>query len=285
MTPETINPVVDEKAREYKDRNLQGLGPQKLFKMKILLKRQLKDISVEFDAPLDISIPVIPGEQGVNCFYAPWPEAWPLASGDFIGDTRKGGAVNFFNLRINPHGNGTHTECVGHIALERVNICESLRRFHFLARLASVFPRKQENGDRVIALEDIREIIAPQSVEALVLRTMPNDAGKRQMNYSGTNPPYLSAAAMQYIVDCGIMHLLIDLPSVDREEDGGALAAHRIFWQYPGPSVRRECTITELIYADSSIPDGDYLLNLQVASIFLDAVPSKPVLYRIQTGE
>jgi arylformamidase len=249
--------------------------------MKILLKRQFDNISVQLDEPVDISIPLIPGEQGVNCFYAPWPEAWPVESGDFIGDTRKGGAVNFFNLKVNPHGNGTHTECVGHIAHERINIYESLRRFHFFARLASVYPRKQENGDRIIALEDVREIIAPESAEALILRTMPNDARKCRMNYSGTNPPYISADAMQYIVDCGIMHLLVDLPSVDREEDGGKLAAHRIFWQYPGPSVRKECTITELIYVGSAIPDGDYLLNLQVASLFLDAVPSKPVLYRI----
>jgi len=246
---------------------------------RLLLKRQKKLYEVYLDRPADISIPIRPGEQGVNCFYAPWPEAWPVIAGNFTGDTRKGGAVNFFNLSINPHGNGTHTECVGHIALDRVSIYEVLRNFHFFARLGSVYPRKQENGDRVIDLEDVKEIIAPGEAEALVLRTLPNDSFKCRTNYSGANPPYFSSAAMQYLVDCGIEHLLVDLPSVDREEDGGALSAHKIFWQYPGLNSRRHCTITELVYACPDLSDGDYWLNLQVASLILDVSPSKPVLY------
>ena len=246
---------------------------------KILLERQNKKYEVYLETPLDISIPIDPGQQGVNCFHAPWPEAWPVEAGNFIGDTRKGGAVNFFNLKINPHGNGTHTECVGHISTERVSIYETLRKFHFFARLVSVYPRKQDNGDRVIVKEDLRELIAPGDAEALVLRTLPNDPIKCRTNYSGANPPYIAATAMQYLVDCGIDHLLVDLPSVDREEDGGVLDAHKIFWQYPDPQTRRHCTITELVYVSPDLSDGDYWLNLQVASLILDVSPSKPVLY------
>lgn len=249
--------------------------------MKILFEWQHRKYKACLDQPIDLSIPVKPGEQGVNCFYAPWPEAWPVEAGEFIGDTITGGAVNFYNIKINPHGNGTHTECVGHIALERVYIHESLQRFHFFARLATIYPRKQANGDRVLLLEDIKEVITPGVAEALILRTMPNDEIKRRTNYSGTNPPYLSADAMQYIVDCGVEHLLVDLPSVDREEDGGQLAAHKIFWQYPGPFVRKHSTITELIYVEPEVRDGDYLLNLQIASLYLDASPSKPAIYPI----
>jgi hypothetical protein len=40
-------------------------------------------------------------------------------------------------------------------------------------------------------------------------------------------------------------------------------------------------TITEMIYADSSIADGMYMLNLQVASFRNDAAPSRPVLYKL----
>ena len=103
-------------------------------------------------------------------------------------------------------------------------------------------------------------------------------------NYSGANPPYLHHKAISYLVERGVEHLLLDLPSVDREEDGGQLLGHRAFWQYP-ESPRAHCTITELIYVNNSIRDGLYLLNLQVASFEIDASPSKPVLYALEPFE
>jgi arylformamidase len=59
------------------------------------------------------------------------------------------------------------------------------------------------------------------------------------------------------------------------------LAAHHTFWQYPA-QPRTHCTITELIYVNNSIPDGLYLLNIQIASFEIDASPSKPVLYSLE---
>lgn len=44
---------------------------------------------------------------------------------------------------------------------------------------------------------------------------------------------YFSQDAMCYINALEVKHLLVDLPSVDRENDGGRLAAHRIFWNLP----------------------------------------------------
>jgi hypothetical protein len=86
--------------------------------------------------------------------------------------------------------------------------------------------------------------------------------------------------AVEYLVGQGISHLLIDLPSVDREEDGGRLLSHKAFWNYPEhPQTHR--TITELVYVPNSIKDGSYLLNLQIASFEIDVSPSKPVLYEI----
>jgi hypothetical protein len=83
---------------------------------------------------------------------------------------------------------------------------------------------------------------------------------------------------MQLIVDAGVQHLLIDLPSVDREEDGGALAAHHLFWNVPAaPNFQK--TITELIYVPNEISDGDYILNLQVSNFANDAAPSRPMLF------
>lgn len=248
--------------------------------MEIIIPFEGENYRVELDTPIDISIPLVAGEANPNCFYAPYPEFWPVEAPEFgfIGDTNQGGAVNFYNLKINPHGNGTHTECVGHISQEKYNINQCLRRFHFFAKLISVWPQRLDNGDRVILRKQLVDALQGMKTEALVLRTLPNDDWKLRQNYSGSNPPYVHHEAIAFLVNQGVKHLLIDLPSVDREEDAGGLLAHKAFWQYP-EEVRTNCTITELIYVPTVVPDGDYLLNLQIASLELDVSPSKPVLY------
>jgi arylformamidase len=84
----------------------------------------------------------------------------------------------------------------------------------------------------------------------------------------------------------GIDHWVVDLPSVDREEDGGALACHRAFWGLssnattPGPEARSHATITELVYVPQGAQDGTWSLSLQVSPLANDAAPSRPVLHR-----
>jgi hypothetical protein len=42
--------------------------------------------------------------------------AFSVVDGDFIGKgLLQGSSTNFNNIYFNPHGHGTHTECVGHI--------------------------------------------------------------------------------------------------------------------------------------------------------------------------
>jgi len=204
----------------------------------------------------------------------------PVRAGDFVGSVKAGGVVNYYQVQLNPHGNGTHTECVGHLAPEHFSLQDSLRRFHFMARLYTVYPTQMPDGDRVITREQLEDCLPDFGVEALILRTMPNSEDKCRRHYSGTNPPYLSADATAWMAERGILHLLIDLPSVDREEDGGKLAAHKAFWQYPA-RPRMDATITELIFVNNMITDGLYLLNLQICSLSLDASPSKPVIYAL----
>lgn len=244
-----------------------------------------KDYKIDLSKPIDISMPLAPGMDNANCFYAPFVDISPLKAGDFIGDTQQGGVVNFMNVRINPHGNGTHTECVGHISKERFILDHCLKNFFFKAHLISIYPTKLDNGDRVITLDSIRMLLGDASEndfgKAIIIRTLPNDEGKLSRQYSGTNPPYVDHLAMKYLVESGFEHLLIDLPSVDREQDEGKLLAHKAFWQYPY-DVRKTCTITELIYIPDSIKDGDYFLDILITSLQMDASPSKPVLFEIQ---
>ncbi len=249
--------------------------------MQIELTFQNQCYQADLTRPIDISIPLREGLETVNCFYAPPLETSPVIVGDFIGATAQGGAVNFLNVKINPHGNGTHTECVGHIAKEPYSINQCLKNFHFFAKLVSIYPQKTVNGDRVIFREQVAEALGDSIPEAVVIRTMPNDDLKLRTNYSGSNPPYVHHETMTWLVTQGVQHLLIDLPSVDREEDGGQLLAHRAFWRYPD-QVRKNSTISELIYVPNSVKDGLYLLSIQIASFEIDVSPSKPVLYKLQ---
>lgn len=239
---------------------------------------------VDLNRPLDISIPLREGPENVNCFYAPFVEMEPVRAGSFVGSTALGGPVNFFNVRLNPHGNGTHTECVGHIARESFSLNKCLTKFHFIAKLHSVLPQRLPDGDRVITRAQLEGALVPGEAEAFIIRTLPNTGDKYLRHYSGTNPPYMAAEAMDWLVEQGVEHLLIDLPSVDREEDGGALAAHHVFWQYP-EATREGATISELIFVNNLIVDGLYLLNIQVTSLELDASPSKPVLYALEKAD
>jgi arylformamidase len=242
-----------------------------------IITKNDKTYTADLSKPLDISIPLREGFENVNCFYAPPVLIEPVVFGDFVGSTQQGGSLNFKNVRLNPHGNGTHTECVGHIAKEIYNLPDYLKIFHFFSKLVTIIPTA-EKGDRIIYKKQIEAILSLNETNALIIRTFPNDDLKKRTNHSGANPTYIHHEAMAYIVECGVEHLLVDMPSVDREEDGGKLLSHKAFWKFPD-EIRKNATITELIYAPNIIKDGFYLLNIQITALELDASPSKPVIY------
>ena len=128
---------------------------------------------------------------------------------------------------------------------------------------------------------------APFEPLALVIRTLPNTLTKRHQDYSDSTPPYLSREAAELLVERGIEHLVIDLPSIDRSHDEGRLTAHRIFFGLPPGSIelaqatRARATVTELAYIPDAVTDGLYLLELQVPALGGDAVPSRPLLYAL----
>jgi kynurenine formamidase len=122
-------------------------------------------------------------------------------------------------------------------------------------------------------------------LKALIIRTLPNDNTKMSRNYSAQKPPFLSLDAMNFITELGVEHILVDLPSIDRAYDQGKLNTHHLFWNVASGSHETSShslvnkTITEMIYAADEIPDGSYLLNLQIAPFASDAAPSRPLLY------
>lgn len=240
-----------------------------------------KEYKVDLFNPIDISMPLHTGAEATSAWYVPPMKLEPVVMGDWVGDVNRGGSVNFRNVTFNPHGNGTHTECVGHISKEFYTINAGLKRFMFVAELITVLPQELANGDFVITRKQLEALLTVQPVpEALVIRTLGNGPVKLHTNYSNTNPPYMLMEAIEYLNEKGVLHLLIDMPSVDREQDGGKLEAHHCFWNYP-ELPRLDKTITELIYVPNEVQDGTYILNLQIASFENDASPSKPVLYKL----
>jgi len=241
--------------------------------MKLTLGKDGRHYSFQTEKGMDLSISMNP--KGPRAWYVEPMRIEPVRTEQFLGSVAEGGAVNFRDVYFNPHGHGTHTENVGHIVDTNVPVVNSISSSHFFANLISVELKNQSN-DWVVSEESLEGF--DLKVEALIIRTKPNDHSKVQRQYSGTNFPYLTLGAMQRIVDAGVQHLLIDLPSVDREEDGGALAAHHLFWNVPvEPNFQK--TITELIYVPNEIADGTYLLNLQVSNFANDAAPSRPMLF------
>lgn len=248
--------------------------------MKTTIEYKSKKFKIDLSKPLDISIPLRATKNNINAWYIGEPKIEPVKTDDWIGSVSKGSSVNFNNIYFNPHGHGTHTECVGHITKEVHSINQNLKQFFFLAEVISVAPEKYFD-DYIISKKQIELLLKGKSPEALIVRTMPNMKEKKNRQYSNTNWPYLTDDAMVYVRERGIKHFLIDLPSVDRERDGGKLTVHKAFWDFEG-EVRMDCTITEFIYVPNKVKDGSYFLNLQIAPFENDATPSKPVLYKIE---
>jgi kynurenine formamidase len=270
---------------------------------KIEHKNQI--FKIDLSKPIDISIPLTNTDENPVAWYIEKPVIEPVVFGDWIGKVSEGkSSTNFNNIFFNPHGHGTHTECLGHITKDFYSINQSLKQFFFLARLITVEP--EMIGEDLVITKDqvqkamhisislnlkISDILSTSTsdgvmVEALIIRTLPNQTEKKSRKYSNTNPPYLSEDAAAFIRESEIQHLLIDLPSVDKEHDEGKLLAHKAFWNvkntvHLNTDARLNATITEMIFVSDEIEDGNYLLNLQIASFENDASPSKPVLYKI----
>lgn len=238
-----------------------------------------RKLQIDLTQPLDLSIPITGKVSNVNAWYIGPPKIEPeIIDGETIS-VANGAVVNFNTITFNPHSHCTHTETVGHITEKVYSINKYLTQFFFLAEVVTVAPEKL-GKDYVISKKQLQFALGNKKREAIVIRTMPNTREKFSKQYSNTNPTYLLEDAAEYLKSKDIKHLLIDLPSVDKEQDEGELLAHNAFWNTSG-KLRLDATITEFIYVSNKIEDGCYMLNLQIAPFENDASPSKPILYKV----
>jgi kynurenine formamidase len=239
-----------------------------------------RKLKIDFSKPLDISIPLEASKNNVNAWYVGEPRIEPEKDGEWVAAVSEGASVNFNNIQFNPHAHGTHTECAGHITEKVHSINKNLKQFFFLAEVITVAPENYLK-DKVISKKQIMFALGNKKRDAIIIRTIPNTKEKLSKQYSNTNWTYLQEDAVKFLVKKGIKHLLIDLPSIDREKDGGELVGHNAFWNTSG-KLRLDATITEFIFVPNAVEDGEYFLNLQIAPFENDATPSKPILYKIE---
>ncbi|MDQ3072062.1 MAG: cyclase family protein, partial [Bacteroidota bacterium] len=144
--------------------------------MKLQTHIRYRDRTYEIDlgCPLDLSIPV-GRKNSPNAFYLPAPRYTTVEEGGFTGNVTRGGSCNVENILFSPHGNGTHTECAGHIAVEAFTVNSAVKEYFFPALLISITPGA-EGDDRIITGELIKELVPENTkgMTALIIRTLPN---------------------------------------------------------------------------------------------------------------
>jgi len=250
-------------------------------KLKSLLNWHGEAYVWNMDQPIDITREIDPiGGRYTRCFYAPSPEAYPLSYGDTTLSTAQGAPVNSYNLQINIHGTGTHTETVRHISSEGPMLISAMKQFLHVAQLIIITPERIEE-DLVVTRALLEAAQIDASIVSLVVKTTKTDQVGEVHDFSGTNPPYFHPDAIAYLVDLGIAHLVVDLPSVDREEDGGKVLSHKTFWAKSVSTHRENCTITELVFIPESLDPGLYLLSISPVKLNLDAAMSRVILYQL----
>lgn len=248
-----------------------------------------KWVKIDGQNPIDLSLSTGVNGENPNAFYINPAQFEPIRVGGFIGSVGEGGSANCEVLTLCAHGNGTHTECVGHISENRIALPEIWQDGFHLAQLVSL--ELEEKG--YFSLEQVSSVHWAEGISAVVFRSLPNGNWKKSNNWSGNNAPYFQSSALKFLADKGITHLLTDFPSVDPEEDNGLLEAHHAWWGVPYRSqgnfkqqvstqqTRSKSTITELIFIPSTVEDGIYGLQIQIPNLMTDAVPSRPLLYPI----
>jgi arylformamidase len=260
------------------------------------------DVQLDLLQPLSVALEQHFDSRQPRYFAAPPATSMPLQIGEFTGDVAQGGSGNCRQITLVPHCNGTHTEGVGHLTRDAHHVLHVVPTQLLPAVLLTVTPVSvaatpedsmppPEPDDLLVTRAAIsaawpRDL--PWQPRALLLRTLPNPPAKRRRDYEQEPAAYLTRQAVNDLVMRGIEHLVLDLPSLDRDHDQGRLTGHRLFFGLPAGSTtladahRAHCTLTELAWFDPSIPDGCYALSLQVPAFDGDAVPSRPLLYALQ---
>ena len=278
--------------------------------MKFTLTNNDTQYNVRFDKAVSIAIALDFNGKQPNHFGVPLATQEVYQADGFVGDTANGGSCNVTTIETTPHCNGTHTETVHHIVDQEVLINDVIPKRPLIAALVDVTPvqaagknetyrPKLAGSDQLITRDSLKQAFAKATensialdnlpLDAIVVRTEPNEIKKKTLHYGkDVEPAFFSIQAMEWIVEKGFDHLLVDLPSVDKMYDEGKLTCHHLFWNVPELSHSltelswTHKTITEMIFVPKEVDEGVYGLWFQAPSFCLDAAPSNPILLPLE---
>lgn len=238
---------------------------------------------VDMDKGIDLSIENNFSGNAPIFYGSEQPKAIPQRYGDFVGDLKTGGSCNVPVISCNIHCTGTHTECISHVLDSKVRIPDKCPKGLIPAHVITVQPENSNyiedlyhcdiSDHLVISKRNIKQKIL-KSYQALIIRTLPNDKSKLTRNYDEYPAPFFTNDAIDYICELGVKHLLVDIPSIDKPDDGGMLGNHRSFF-------KKGDTISELLFIPDSLRDGFGFLQIQIPSWSLDSAPSRPIFFPI----
>ena len=238
---------------------------------------------------------------------------FPIGGGRVLR-VEDGASVNCDGLHLHPHGDGCHAESVAHVLP-----ADDARALAGRAMLAATPPLLcgllldvateplgatgeryaglHDAADRVLARralerawQDARAVALDLPVEALLLRVYRPPLAE-SFDFSGSAAPYPTAEALDLLVGLGARWLIVDLPSIDREDDGGSTPNHRRWWGLDGgdghaldgpPALRG---IVELARFPAALPAGPVAVALGLAPIESDAVPAGLRVARLVRSE
>jgi kynurenine formamidase len=259
-----------------------------------------RTVTSDLDEGIDIGIPLRFKDRQPAAFGAPPATAHPFEAGGATFDTRLGAGCNVSTVVFIPHCNGTHTESIRHITDDGPSIHAVAPLGLIPATVITVTPEPasttadsydppKRDHDQLITRSSLHALRQAdrEFLEAVLIRTAPNDPGKLTRDYAQEPGPHLSLEAVEHLILLGARHLLVDMASIDRPDDDGVMSIHhRWFGVPPGSSAMvdpdaAQRTVTEMIYVPDAVEDGPWLLQIHTAPFDSDAAPSRPVLFPV----
>ena len=238
---------------------------------------------MDTDKGIDLSIRNDFSGRAPTFYGSEQPRYKALRSGNFVGDIKEGGSCNVPIVTLDIHCTGTHTESISHVIDSEVKITDVCPNGMIPTYLVSVelCEANETNesyhsdivNDKLITKKELQKNI-PESCSGLIIRTIPNDDSKKTRDYHLKPAPFFTNDAIDHINELGVKHLLVDIPSLDKANDGGQLENHKRFF-------KQGKTISELLFIPNDLKDGFGFLQIQIPNWGLDAAPSRPIFYSI----
>jgi kynurenine formamidase len=161
--------------------------------------------------------------------------------GQFIGDVSRGGSCNVDTLQYVPHGL-THLETSAHIlgpeahppTVKDIPV-EKLSGIVFLIDLSQPGEESAQLVPRAAVQAKLEQNTLPISLLAIKTRAslLPQDYDFSGKNFLALAPGTAKGIHDYTVCSSRIQCLILDLPSIDPEKDGGKLLAHRHFFGLP----------------------------------------------------